>query len=361
MKINENFRIIWAIASKDIIDAIKNKIVQGVLIGVAFLMLSSQALPILIGLKNQSSAYFWDQGKSNAIQDIVRNRELNLHSRDSRSDLYSSVSQSPEPVLGIVIPSNFDEQVQSREKIKLQAVYANWVDQVDQAELKTYFDEQLSLKIGLPIEVNSDGDLAYPPVDGLGYPMMIAFGVVLGVMTVGLLLTPYLIVDEKETHTIDTLLISPARTFQILIGKSLVGLFYSLTASLVIFVFSWRWITHWDIMIMAIVFGGLCAVSFGLLIGAIIESPANVNIVVALILAVFLMPMYFWTSLASKLSPVLNSLMLTLPTIAMYRLVRISFTEAFNGSQIWINGAILISWIIVMLTLVGWRIRLLDR
>jgi ABC-2 type transport system permease protein len=361
MKITESFRIIWAIAAKDIIDAIKNKIVQGVLIGVAFLMLSSQALPILVSFKNHSSAYFWDQGKSNLIKDIVRRRELELHSRESLSDLISSVSQSPEPVLGIIIPSNFDELVQSEDKIKLQAVYANWIKTDDQAKLKSYFDEQLSLMVGIPIEIMVDGELAFPPVDGLGYPMMIAFGVVLGVMTVGLILTPYLIVDEKEAHTLDALLISPAGTIQILIGKALVGLFYSLTASLMIFAFSWRWITHWDIMIIAILVGGLCAVSFGLLVGTIIESPANVNIVVALILAGFLMPMYFWTSLASKLSPVLNSIMTALPTIAMYKLVRISFTEVINVSQVLINGTILISWIIVMLILVGWRIHLLDR
>jgi ABC-2 type transport system permease protein len=361
MKITENFRIIGAIASKDLIDAMKNKLVQGVLVGVAFLMLSSQALPILVGLKNQSSAFFLDQGKSNLIKDIVRHRELKIYSRESLSELYSSVSLSPEPVLGIIIPSDFDDQVQSGDKIKLQAVYANWVQTDDQAELTSYFDEQLSLRVGLPIEISNDGDLAYPPVDGLGYPMMIALGVVLGVMTVGLILTPYLIVDEKEAHTIDALLLSPAGTIQILIGKSLVGLFYSLTASSMIFAFSWRWVTHWDVIIIAVLAGGLFAVSLGLLVGTIIELPANVNIIVALILAGFLLPMYFWTSMASKLSPLLNSIISALPTIAMYKLVRISFTEVINVSQVLINGTILISWIIVMLILVGWRIHLLDR
>ena len=361
MKITENFRIIIAIATKDLIDAIKNKIIQGVLVGVAFLMLSSQALPMLYGLKNQSSAYLWDQGKSKTFRDIVRSRELNLHARDNLSDLYSSVSQSPEPVLGIIVPSNFDEQIQSADKVKLQAVYANWIDQDDKVELKSYFDEQLSLKVGVRIENDNVGDLAFPPVDGLGYPMMIALGVVLGVMTVGLLLTPYLIVDEKEAHTIDALLISPAGTTQILIGKSLVGLFYSLTASLMIFAFSWRWVTNWDVMIIAVFAGGLFAVSLGLLIGTVLETPANVNIVVALIIAGFLLPMYFWTSLASKFTPLLYTIISTLPTIAMYKLVRISFTEVINVSQVLINGTVLISWIIVMLILVGWRIHLLDR
>jgi len=361
MKYKENLRIIWAITAKDITDAIKNKIVQGVLIGVAFMMLSSQALPLLIGLKDESTAFFWDQGKSVSIKEIVRSRELDFHPRDSLSDLYFAVSQSAEPVLGILIPSDFDEKVEAGKKIQLQANYAYWVQPETVGDLQSHFDEQLSVRTGVPIEINTVGDLLYPPAEGLGYPMMIAFGVVLGVMTVGLLLTPYLIVDEKEAYTLEALLISPARTIHLLIGKSLVGLFYSLTASLLIFVFSWRWVVHWDLMMIAVLLGGLSAVSIGLLIGIFFDSPTNVNMVVALLLAGLLMPMYLWTSLASKLSPFLQSIMAALPSLAMYKLVRLSFAEVTGENAVLINIAILLSWILVMLGLVGWRIRRLDR
>jgi len=191
--------------------------------------------------------------------------------------------------------------------------------------------------------------------------MMIAFGVVLGVMTIGLLLTPYLIVDEKESHTLDALLISPASTTHLLIGKSLVGLFYSLTASLMIFALSWRWIVHWDVMILAIILGGLCSVSIGLLMGALFETPTTVNMFSGLLIAVFLMPMYLWTSLAPKLSPFLQLLFEALPSIAMYKIVRQSFTEIPGLNVIWINVAILLAWMLAMLGLVAWRIRRLDR
>ena len=73
------------------------------------------------------------------------------------------------------------------------------------------------------------------------------------------------------------------------------------------------------------------------------------------------MPMYFWTSLASKLSPFLHSIMMALPSIAMYKLVRISFTEVVSGNEVWINSVILLSWMLVMLSIAGWRIRRLDR
>jgi hypothetical protein len=73
-----------------------------------------------------------------------------------------------------------------------------------------------------------------------------------------------------------------------------------------------------------------------------------------------LLPLYFWTSFASKISPSFNFIISAFPSIAMYKIVRISFTEIFSASQIWINGTILLSWIFVILILVGWRIHLLT-
>jgi len=140
-----------------------------------------------------------------------------------------------------------------------------------------------------------------------------------------------------------------------------VGLFYSLTASSLIFILSWRWIVHWDIIILAIILGGLSAVSVGLFVGTIFDTPTNVNMFVGLLLAVFLMPMYLWTSLAPKLSPFVQSAISALPSIAMYKLVRQSFTETPTLGALGVNTIILLAWILVVLGGVGWRIRRLDR
>lgn len=356
-----NLRIIWAITAKDITDAIKNKIVQGVLIGVAFLMLSSQALSLLMGLRDESAAYFLDQGKSIAIKDVVRSHELNFYPRDDLSSLKDAVSKSAEPAIGIVIPVNFDEQVTAGGNIQLHAFYAHWPKSDSIAEVVAYFEEHLSGMTGADIRIDMSVNQVYPPAQGVGYPMMVAFGMVLGVMTVGFILTPYLIVDEKDTHTLEALLISPARTMHLLIGKSLVGLFYSVIASSLIFILSWRWIVHWDIILLAIVLGGLSAVSVGLLVGILFDTPTNVNMFVGLLLAVFLVPMYLWTSLAPKLSPFLQSAISALPSIAMYKLVRLSFTETPTLNIFWINVVVLLTWMFLMLGLTAWRIRRLDQ
>ena len=47
-KFTQGLRLVLAIARKDIVDAIQNKTILGVLIGVGFMMLSSQALSLLV-------------------------------------------------------------------------------------------------------------------------------------------------------------------------------------------------------------------------------------------------------------------------------------------------------------------------
>jgi ABC-type polysaccharide/polyol phosphate export permease len=361
MNIKDHMRIFWAISSKDIIDAIKNKIVQGVLIGVGFLMLSSQALSLLVGLKEEPTAYYWDQAKSTVFKEIARGRELAIFPRDDLLELTAAVSQSAEPVLGIVIPPDLDDQLESGETLLLQAYYASWVPTTKISEQVLYFEENLGIQTGEQISIYTEGNGLYPPSDGSGYPMMIAFGMVLGVMTIGLILTPYLIVDEKENQTLDALRISPAGTLHILIGKSVVGLFYSLIASSLIFILSWRWVAHWEIILLAVVFGGLAAVSIGLFVGTLIDNPTNVNMGVGLLLAVLLLPMYFWTGLVQKLSPFFQTIFEIIPTIAMYRIVRQSFTEIASIELVWGNLLILVAWILVGLGLLAWRIRNMDR
>ncbi|MFC1996430.1 ABC transporter permease [Chloroflexota bacterium] len=361
MNLKNNLRIIWAITAKDIADAIKNKVVQGVLVGVAFMMLSSQALSLLIGLKDEPTAYFWDQGKSVIIKDIVRGHELNFHPQGDFVDLKNAVSLSVEPVLGIKIPADFDEKITRDGSIHLQAYRSHWVKPETAGEVVLYFEDELTRITDTEIFIVVESNQLFPSAEGLGYPMMIALGMVMGVMIVGLILTPYLLVDERETHTLDAIMISPARITHLLAGKSLVGLFYSLTASLLIFVFSWRWIVHWDIIIMAVFLGGLCAVSIGLLVGTMIETPTNVNMVSGLLIAGFLIPTFLWTSMAPKLSPFILSLIELLPSIAMYEIVRQSFTDIPTMNVVWVNFAILLIWIIVIMGAVGWRIRRLDR
>ena len=59
---------------------------------------------------------------------------------------------------------------------------------------------------------------------------MIATVLVIVLATIGGFMVPYLILEEKQTHTMEVLLVSPASVSQIGTGKALAGLFYCLAA-----------------------------------------------------------------------------------------------------------------------------------
>ena len=97
------WRIIWAIALKDIADAIRNKTALGIMIGVGFLMLSTQALAFLVKGQSEPAAVIYDQGASAQIHALVRSRTLRLGIADSFEEMVGLVSQSVEPRLGLVM------------------------------------------------------------------------------------------------------------------------------------------------------------------------------------------------------------------------------------------------------------------
>ena len=361
MNLKHHLHLILAIAFKDLQDAIKNKTVLAVLLGVVMVMLSSQAMGFLVQLKSEPTAFYYDQGKSTLIKEITRGRQLAFYPESSLGDVQTVVGLAAEPVLGILIPADFDALVQAGGVATLQAYSAHWLPSTDLAACVAYFEQQLSERTGITVRLHIAGNTVYPSSDGDGYPMMIAFGLVMGVMTIGMFLTPYLILDERDSHTLDALLMSPARTVHLVIGKALVGLSYSLVASLGIFLFSWRWFVHWDVVALAIILGGLCAVALGLLGGVLFESVQSVNAFLALMVAGLMLPIPLWGHLSEKLPMPVQSLVNNLPSLAMYRLARLTFTESVALPAMWRDVAILLAWMGIILVLVGWKIRLMDR
>ena len=53
-KLTGHLRIIWAIAAKDMVDAVKNRMTLSVIVGIGMMMLTGQAFPFLLRLSNIS-------------------------------------------------------------------------------------------------------------------------------------------------------------------------------------------------------------------------------------------------------------------------------------------------------------------
>jgi ABC-2 type transport system permease protein len=359
--LSNHIRIIWAIASKDIVDAIKNKIVLGIIIGVLFMMLSSQALPLIMKNNAEPRAFFYQAGKSTIIKEIIRSREIDFFQTESLNALEDAVGQSAIPVLGLIIPEDFDDLLVGNNPVILKSYKIHWAKTAEITPLIQHFEEELSNRTGSIIRIQLSEEYIYPDSESLGFTVMVITGLVLGVMITGLMLVPLLLIEEKESHTIDALWISPATTAHLLIGKSIAGMFFSCSAAAVMLTISWRWIVQWEIVILAVLLGALSTVAVGLLFGISFDNPTTVNLWVGLVIVVLLFPIFLWTSIVAKLTPPLTTLLQALPSVAMSNLIGMSLTNKFIFKDALVNSIIMILFSLVFLGLVSWRIRRIDR
>jgi ABC-2 type transport system permease protein len=361
MNLRESARITLAIAAKDITDAIKNKTTLSIMLGVAVMMLSAMLLPLLLVLRGTPTAVVYDPARSTLIRGLTARNEFRLRLVDSQEELESAVAGSPELMLGIVIPAGFQQAEGSGGEIEMDGYFAHWANLDKVAELVAFFEEELSQASWQTVRINVAGHALYPSSDLSGQPFLLAMNLTILVLVVGLALVPHLLIEEKETHTFEALLVSPARYSQVVAGKALAGVFYCLCAAVVVFLFSIRWIVHWEIAALAFLLGAAFAVAVGLLLGIAAENPTTINLWMGLLLMLLLVPMLLAELASARLPAVVQEILPWTPSVALAKLVGYSMAGDVPATDIWSNAGVLAVESLIFYVLVVWRVRRSDR
>lgn len=191
--------------------------------------------------------------------------------------------------------------------------------------------------------------------------MMFVMLVSVVLLTMGFSLVPLLLVEEKIAHTLEVLLVSPARIYQIAAGKALAGGFYCLVAMVVVFFLNRFLVVNWGVAMLAVLLGGAFAVIVGLLVGVLSDNATSVGMWAA----VLIIGLFGITVLGAlpnlNLSPVIQSLLGLSPTAAMAKLLGFSLAAEFPVSQMWANVAALLTAVLLAFGLLSWRLKLTDR
>jgi len=361
MNLRESIRITLAIAAKDIADAVKNRTTLSIMLGVAVMMLSAMILPLLLGLRRTPAAVVYDPAKSTLVRGLTTRSEFRLRLVDSQDELESTVAGSPEVMLGIVIPAGFQQAEGSGGEIEMDGYFVHWANPDRVAELAAFFEEELGAASWQAVHINVAGHALYPSSEPGLQPFLLAMNLTVLLLVVGLALVPYLLIEEKETHTFDALLVSPARFSQVVAGKALAGVFYCLCAAVVVFMFNARWIVHWEIAALAFLLGAAFAVAVGLLLGIVSENPATINLWVALLLMLLLVPTLLAELASARLPAVVQEIVPWMPSVVMAKLIGFSMVGAVPAGDIWSNAGILAVESLVFYALVVWRVRRSDR
>lgn len=357
----QNLRIISAIASKDIVDAIRNKTTISIVLGIGMLMLSAQATPLLLKLKSVDTAVVFHPGESVLIDELASGEEFEIRRVPSREAMEGSLAEAGEVQIGLVIPGEIDALAAAGDEIELQGFYAYWAKASEVEELAGFFERALSESIGVPVAIDVDNPGVYPRPDADGQPMMISMSLVVAVLTIGSFLVPYLLVEEKMKHTIEALIVSPASYSQVVLGKAIAGLFYCLTAAAVVFAINFTMISQWWLAIVGVLVGAIFTVSIGLLVGSIFENPGSMNLLLGLILIILMIPVLLGQMVTSNLPSILTDLFPLLPSVAMSTVIRMSFASQVQVDQLLQNLGVMVAGAAILLSLVVWKLRRLDR
>jgi ABC-2 type transport system permease protein len=359
--LHENLRIIWAIAAKDIGDAIRNKITISIIIGVAFLMLSGQAMPLLLKLQALPRAYYYDAGVSSLLPDLAKSKDYQLVKISSRDELDNIVAESSSAVLGLVVPPDFDQKVKGGGRVLLEGWVVHWVKPQDVDEVVSFFEQELSRQMNVSLEINIEGNTIYPGTNADGQPFMFTLSLVVATITIGSFLVPLLMMEEKEKHTMEALLVSPASYSQVVLGKTIAGLFYCMIAAAVVLVINFSMVSQWGVAILAVLGGAFFTVAIGLLVGTMFEHQGSMNMWLGLILILLIMPVFLEQTVGERLPDVISAIVPWLPSVAMAKLVRVSLSNSLVLDQVALNLGIMFGFTALLLVAVVWRIKGMDR
>ena len=306
-----NARTVLVIAWKDILDAIKNRyLLLSMILPVG---LSLMFRLIFGGAANAGTlrVVVYDPGGSRLTENLRTTDAITLVNVGSLDELNKEVAG--DAVGGIVIPRNFDQEVDSGNKPEL-TVYLNI--HKGGGELAVFRDilyQQVWAmgKAGAPVrmvwtqsavqEASAAGGSAPDEGFRMDYYLLVMFLVMSLTMT-GSFVVPLLLVEEKEKHTMDFLLVAPVTPAEIAAGKAVTGLAYSLLSAGVLLLLNQGVSGNWPVTFLAVVLGALFLVMAGLLMGSLLHTMMQINTWSTIVMMVLLAPT--WLSVLQPPAPI---------------------------------------------------------
>jgi ABC-2 type transport system permease protein len=354
-------RIIWAIASKDIFATLKNKLALSIMLGTLFIVASSTVPRMLIMDRNSPSVIVYDPGRSTILRALAASDDIRLGITDSLEEMQEIVSGSPDLLLGLVVPQDFDSMAGSSELIELDGYVVHWAESEKVDQWEAFFQEQIGQATWGTVEINISEQRLYPPAELQGQTFMFVLLVTIVILTIGFALVPLLFVEERLAHTMEVLLVSPARIYDVVSGKALAGGFYCLLAVVVVFFLNRFLVVNWGVALLAVLLGGAFAVAVGLLVGVLSDNPTTVGLWGSMLL-LGLFGLTMLNAFADiNWPPVVQTALGYLPTVAFAELLGYSLAAEYPLPQMWSNSAALLVAAMIVFGLLAWRLRLADR
>jgi ABC-2 type transport system permease protein len=323
----DSIRIVVALASKDIVDALKNRTTLSIFFTVIFLVALYRFMPLLTSSEVLPRIVIYSPDPTQLVAGLENRTDLDLRLVETREDMKVHIADEDFAVLGVEIPPGFDQALESGGTIEVDGYLAYWIGDDEIAETRAFFEQRMAEIAGHPVTINLEGNTVYARPDSYGQTFFAAGSMIVAVLLVGISLTTQLMLEEKQTKTLDALLVSPATPGNVVIGKALTGLFYCLIVGSIVLLVYANLVTHWWLAILLLVAGSLFAVSLGLLLGTLIEMQSQIRLWTFILYQPLLLPV-FLVILADLLPQPLLTAFKWIPTVAWSTALQVSFAES---------------------------------
>lgn len=356
-RVREHVRVIWAIAAKDIVDAVKTRAILPAILLMSFLMVLIKVMPSLSAEAHPPRLAIYDAGSSDLLARLELDPKIDLHQAPSQQELDYYLGLLDAVVLGLVLPPDFDRAVETSEQLELDGYVDHWVSESVIAETRSFFEEKLSELTSKPVHINVQSDTVYTHAEGL-HPYTVSTVMTILLTILGLTCAPQLMIEEKQSKTLDALLVSPATSSQIVIGKAIMATVYSLAGAAVVLAFNTALIVHWGVAVLAVIVGASFAIASGLLIGSVVTVKQQLR----MWMVILVQPLVIPTALPPELLPDnVETILSAIPTVALARVFRLAFLESAPFPQFGPLLAYVAGCTALVLATVVWIVRQSDR
>jgi len=352
----DSLRVIGALASKDIVDALKNRTTLTIFFTIIFLVALYRFMPTLWTGDVLPRIVIYSAEDTQLEAALDNRNDLDFRHFDSMEAMKAYIAGGDIPVLGLEIPAGFDKALESSSPIEVDGYLAHWISDDETAETRAFFEQRLAEIAGRPVTINLEGNTVYLRPDTFGQGFFAAMSMIVAVLMIGISLTTQLILEEKHTKTMDALLVSPATPTTVVVGKAMSGLFYCLVVGGIVLVIYANLVTHWWLAILVLVAGSLFAVSLGLLLGTKIELQSQIRLWTFILYQPLLLPIVL-IILADILPTPLLALFKWIPTVAWSSALQASFAKTTPINVYALPLVLLITSTAIFIALTTWLIR----
>ena len=352
-----NMRTIAAITRKDVVDAIRNRYLLTALITPLFVALLFRVLLPGDSPRNLLTIVVHDSGNSALVAELHNTQQLNVVEAAS-ADTTASEVEKRKAIGGLVVPSNFDADVTAGKQPELTIYVNNKKSVFEQAAFRRLLDQQVQTLVKHPaparlVWIDVDKETSEQSRSGVGLgQMLLPLLLIMTLGMIGAMVVPLLLVEEKEKRTLDFLLASPASLKEIVAGKALTGIAYTLLIAGLLLVINRQLVGNWLLTLLSISLGLIFVVSIGLFMGSLLNNIMQVNTWASAVLIVLLAPSF--PSLGVPAS--VETAMRLIPTYYLSEALKLSLAGSAS-SRIWGHLAVVLVCSVIAFSAATWALR----